>query len=223
MIRLVDVTKTFRADGVSKTVAREISLTMPGGAAVALIGRNGAGKSSLLSMIAGTMRPTSGRIEVDGSVSWPVGFAGSFHGDLSGMQNTRFVARIYGIDTDQLVGFVYEVSELGDHFFLPFRTYSQGMRARLGFAMSMGIDFDTYLIDEVTSVGDEAFRAKSEILLRDRLKTRGAIVVSHSAPMLKRMCSAAVVIENGEATWFDTVEAGLRQHRRNMQLESSLA
>ena len=217
MIRLRDVSKTFYADGIAKTVAKGLNVEFPAGGAVALIGRNGAGKSSLLKMIAGTMRPSAGRIELVGSVSWPVGFAGSFHGDLSGLQNTRFVARIYGVDTTELVDFVREVSELGDHFYLPFRTYSQGMRARLGFATSMGIDFDTYLIDEITSVGDEAFRDKSEAMLKDRLQTRGAIVVSHSAPLLKRMCDAAVVIEGGEATWFDQVEMALRQHRRNMR------
>ncbi len=221
MIRLIHVTKTFRTQGVAKTVARDLNLTFPAGRSVALIGRNGAGKSSLLRMIAGTMRPDTGRVEVDGSVSWPVGFAGSFHGDLSGLQNTRFVARIYGVDTDDLVDFVREVSELGDQFHLSFRTYSQGMRARLAFAVSMGIDFGTYLIDEITSVGDEAFRQKSEALLCARLETRGAIVVSHSAPMLKRLCDAAVVIENGEATWFDTVEQALRQHRANMDLQGA--
>lgn len=221
MIRLVDVSKTFRSDGIATKVADRISLTLPPGVPVALIGRNGAGKSSLLKLIAGTLRPDSGRVEAFGSVSWPVGFAGSFHGDLSGLQNTRFVARIYGVDTDQLVDFVHQISELGDHFYLPFRTYSQGMRARLGFATSMGIDFDTYLIDEITSVGDESFREKSEEMLRARLETRGAVVVSHSAPLLKRMCKAAVVIEDGRATWFDNVEAALRQHRQNMQLQAA--
>lgn len=218
MIRLINVTKTFHTGGIQKTVARDLTVTFPTGRSVALIGRNGAGKSSLLKIIAGTMRPGAGNVETTGSVSWPVGFAGSFHGDLSGLQNTRFVARIYGVDTDELVDFVRDVSELGDQIYLPFRTYSQGMRARLGFAMSMGIDFDTYLIDEITSVGDEAFREKSEAFLRARLETRSAIVVSHSAPLLKRMCDAAVVIENGEATWFDSVEHGLRRHRANMEL-----
>lgn len=221
MIRLTDVSKTFHADGIAKTVANRISMTFPTGSSVALIGRNGAGKSSLLKMISGAMKPNSGRIETDGTISWPVGFSGSFHADLSGLQNTRFVARIYGVDTDELVRFVHEESELGDQFFLPFRTYSQGMRARLGFATSMGIDFDTYLIDEVTSVGDEGFREKSEAMLRDRLETRSAIVVSHSGPLLKRMCRAAVLIEDGEAVWFDDVEEALREHRRNLQLVSA--
>lgn len=223
MIRLIDVSKTFHTDGVQKTVARNVTVTFPGGRSVALIGRNGAGKSSLLKIIAGTMRPGAGRVDVTGTVSWPVGFAGSFHGDLSGLQNTRFVARIYGVDTDGLVDFVRDVSELDDHFFLPFRTYSQGMRARLAFAMSMGIDFDTYLIDEITSVGDESFRERSEAMLRARLERRGAIVVSHSAPMLRRMCDAAVVIENGEATWCDTVGEGLRLHRANMEVQAAPA
>ncbi|MEQ9039233.1 MAG: ABC transporter ATP-binding protein [Silicimonas sp.] len=217
MIRLENVSKSYHADGVAKIVANRISLVFPARMSVALIGRNGAGKSSLLKIISGAMRPGSGRVVCSGSVSWPVGFAGGFHGDLSGLQNTRFVARIYGVDTDQLVEFVLNVSELGEHFYLPVRTYSQGMRARLGFAMSMGIDFDTYLIDEVASVGDESFRQKSEAMLRQRLASSGAVVVSHSAPLLKRMCSAAVVIENGDATWFDEVEAALEQHRRNME------
>lgn len=221
MIRLIDVSKTFHADGITKTVADQVTLTFPTGASVALIGRNGAGKSSLLKIISGTMRPSSGRVEMDGTVSWPVGFSGSFHGDLSGFQNTRFVARIYGVDTDHLVDFVHAVSELGDHFYLPFRTYSQGMRARLAFAVSMGIDFDTYLIDEITSVGDEAFREKSEAMLKARLERRGAIVVSHSAPLLKRMCSAAVVVEDGRAAWFDSVEEALRQHRANMEMAAA--
>ena len=104
------------------------------------------------------MRPTSGHIQVSGNVSWPVGFAGSFHGDLTGVQNTRFVARIYGVDSNQLVDFVWEFSELADKLRMPLRSYSQGMRARLAFAISMGVDFDTYLIDEISAVGDAAFR-----------------------------------------------------------------
>ena len=213
MIRLERVTKSFQADGVTKTIADQVSLTFGDRGAVALIGRNGAGKSSLLKLIAGTMRPTSGRVLVDGNVSWPIGFSGSFHGDLSGMQNTRFVARVYGVDTDQLEAFVRDMAELGDHFYLPFRTYSSGMRARLAFAVSMGIDFDTYLIDEVTSVGDAAFREKSEAILEERISDRGAIVVSHNLPLLARMCSAAVLIEAGRATWFDDVDACIDAHR----------
>ncbi len=216
MIHLVDVSKVFVTGGVRKVVADRINLNLPERGAVALLGRNGAGKSSLLKLIAGTMRPSSGRIVVDGSVSWPVGFAGCFHGDLSGRQNTRFVARIYGVDTDALEAFVRDVSELKAHFHLPFRTYSSGMKARLAFAISMGIDFDTYLIDEVTSVGDAAFRQKSEEILAARLQHRAAVVVSHNLPLLQRMCQAAIVLEDGQARWFDCIDEAVSVHHACM-------
>lgn len=219
MIRFHEVSKTFGSSGVETRVLDRLTLTLPTGRSIALLGRNGTGKSSLLRMISGAMRPTSGRIEVEGSVSWPVGFAGGFHGDLTGMQNTRFVARIYGVDSENLVGFVQDFSNLGEHFHLPVRSYSQGMRARLGFAMSMGIRFDTYLIDEVTSVGDAAFRQKSEAALIERLENSGAIVVSHNMGFLRRICSAAVVMEGGQATWFDELGPAIKAHHRNMELE----
>lgn len=216
MIRLTDVTKSYFSRGVEKIIADRVSFDIPAQGAVALLGRNGAGKSSLLRLIAGTIRPSSGQIDFRGSVSWPVGFAGSFHGDLTGTQNARFVARIYGVDTDALDAFVREVSELGQQMSQPVRTYSSGMKARLAFALSMGIDFDTYLFDEVTSVGDAAFREKSEALLVERLTHRSALVVSHNLPLLERMCSAAVVLENGHAQWFDDVPDAIAVHRRNM-------
>ena len=214
MIRLQDVSKRFYARGVETIVADGINVTFPQGMSVALLGRNGAGKSCLLKMISGTMQPNSGSVEVVGSVSWPVGFAGSFHGDLTGLQNTRFVARIYGVDTDQLVTFVEEFSELGDRFRLPVRSYSQGMRARLGFALSMGIAFDSYLIDEVTAVGDAAFREKCEAALTQRLKGRSAVIVSHSLGFLKRVCQAGVIIEDGRAAWYDDLTEAIRVHRQ---------
>ncbi|MGI9393711.1 MAG: ABC transporter ATP-binding protein [Boseongicola sp.] len=217
MIQLADVSKVFVCGGIRKVVADRINLILPTQGAVALIGRNGAGKSSLLKLISGTMQPSSGQIIVNGSVSWPVGFAGCFHGELSGRQNTRFVARIYGIDTDALESFVSDFSDLNAHFHLPFRTYSSGMKARLAFAVSMAIDFDTYLIDEVTSVGDAAFRESSEELLAERLKYRAAVVVSHNLPLLQRICRSAVVLENGRARWFDSVDDAINIHRQRMR------
>lgn len=214
MIHLREVSKVFRARGLRKVVADRVTLTLPGRGAVALIGRNGAGKSCLLRMIAGTMRPTSGRIVRNGHVSWPVAFGGSFHGELSGFQNTRFVARIHGVDTDRLDAFVREVAGLGPHYHLPLRTYSAGMKARLAFAVSMGIDFDLYLIDEVTSVGDAEFRATSEALLSERLRDRAAVVVSHNLPLLSRMCDRGILLDRGRAIWFDDVEEAIAEHRR---------
>lgn len=218
MIVLDRVTKTFRVRGESKTVARGISTVIPTGVSVALLGRNGAGKSTLLQMIAGTQIPTSGKIWSDGTISFPVGFSGSFHGDLTGVQNVRFVARIYGVETDALVDFVEEFAELGRHFYMPVRTYSSGMRSRLAFGVSMGIRFDTYLVDEVTSVGDAGFRAKSEKLFLDRMSQSGAIVVSHSMDFVRRICTKAIVLENGAIETHDDVEAAIRKHLKNMNV-----
>lgn len=217
MIRLENLTKTFVLNGQRKTVARNINVTFPTGAAVALLGRNGAGKSTLLAMIAGTQDPTEGRVVSDGSISFPVGFSGSFHPDLTGAQNTRFVARIYGADTDELCAFVEEFAELGVHFHLPFRTYSSGMRSRLAFGVSMGIHFDTYLVDEITAVGDAAFRAQSSAIFRDRMRYAGAVMVSHSMAQVRQLCDAAAVLEDGTLTYYDDLEAGIAHHIANMR------
>jgi capsular polysaccharide transport system ATP-binding protein len=217
MIRLENLTKIFTLEGRRKVVLRDVNMEFPSGLSVALLGRNGAGKSTLLQMIAGTQAPTSGRIVSTGSISWPVGFAGSFHPDLSGAQNTRFVARIYGVDTDQLVDFVEDFAGLGMHFHLPFRTYSAGMRSRLAFGVSMGIPFDTYLVDEVTSVGDANFKSKSSSVFKARMENAGAFVVSHSMRMVRTLCQAGAVLEDGNLTFYDDIEAAIAHHERNME------
>ncbi|WP_424968556.1 ABC transporter ATP-binding protein [Dinoroseobacter sp. S375] len=216
MIRFENLTKRFVLHGQSKMIMQNVNLTIPSRTSVALLGRNGAGKSTLLRMIAGTMDATSGRILSTGSISWPVGFAGSFHRDLTGAQNTKFIARVYGVDTDSLSDFVEDFAELGKHFRLPLRSYSSGMKSRLAFGVSMGIGFETYLVDEVTSVGDAAFRAKATQLFRARMENAGAIVVSHSTSQIRQMCDAAIVLENGQARYFDDLEAAIEQHEANM-------
>jgi capsular polysaccharide transport system ATP-binding protein len=152
-----------------------------------------------------------------GTISWPVGFAGSFHPELTGAQNTRFMARIYGVDTDELVDFVEEFAGLGAHFRLPFRTYSSGMRSRLAFGVSMGISFDTYLVDEVTAVGDAAFRARSTALFLDRMKNAGAVMVSHAMAQVRQVCDVGAVLEHGRLIYYDDLEAAIAHHERNMQ------
>ncbi len=216
MIRLENLTKIYRTGGQAKVVARDMNAVFPTGAAVALLGRNGAGKSSLLRIIAGSMDPTSGRVVSDGTISWLVGFAGSFHPDLTGLQNTRFVARVYGVDSDALVDFVEEFAELRDHFRMPTRTYSSGMKSRLAFGLSMGIRFDTYLVDEVTAVGDAGFRRKSEALFRERMSVSGAILVSHSMPMLRRNCTSGAVIDRGRLHYYDDLDAAIDHHEAIM-------
>lgn len=218
MIHLDRLTKTFPLRGTRKVIVENLTATFPTGSSVALLGRNGAGKSTLLKLIAGTIRPTSGRVTSTGSISYPVGFAGSFHQDLTGAQNTRFVARLYGVDTDELTDYVKDFAELGQHFHMPLRTYSAGMKARLSFGVSMGIPFDTYLVDEVTSVGDGAFRNKSIAVFDDRRENAGVIIVSHSTPMVKRICDIGVVLENGYLQFYDDIDEAIEHHEFNMQL-----
>ncbi|MBC9245517.1 ABC transporter ATP-binding protein [Paracoccus sp. 11-3] len=217
MIRLQNLNKSYKLNGRTKVVARNINAVFPTGISVALLGRNGAGKSSMLRMISGAMLPTSGRILSTGTISWPVGFSGSFNGQLTGEQNCRFVARVYGVDTDEMRDFVEDFAELGQHFYLPFRTYSSGMKARLAFGVSMAVPFDTYLVDEVSAVGDAAFKEKSNRVFAERMSAAGAIVVSHSMVMLRRTCQAGAVLENGTLSYFHDIEDAIDAHLSNME------
>lgn len=216
MIRLESLQKRFRTGPTEKIVARDMTATFPTGRSVALLGRNGAGKSTLLQMIAGTLLPDAGRIRATGTISWPVGFAGAFHPDLTGAQNARFIARIYGVDSSAMVAFVADFAELGDHLHQPVRTYSAGMRSRLAFGASMAVPFDTYLVDEVTSVGDAAFRRRSSEVLSARMQHASAIVVSHAMPLIRQICDAGAVLEDGRLTWFDDLEEAIAAHEANL-------
>ncbi len=221
MIVLQNLTKTFVMRGQRKTVLNNVNAIFPSKVSVGLLGRNGAGKSTLLQMIAGTTNPTSGQVLTDGRISFPVGFSGSFHPDLTGAQNTRFVARVYGVDTDALSAYVQDFAELGGHYYLPIRSYSSGMRSRLAFGVSMGLQFDTYLIDEVTAVGDASFKNKSEAVFLDRMQRSGAVFVSHSTGMLRQMCTAGAVLENGTLSYFDDIEEAIELYIFNMDRRSA--
>lgn len=216
MIRLENLTKYFWVQGEKKFVAKNLNTVFPSQGSIGLLGRNGAGKSTLLKILAGTMRASSGRVISDGEISWQIGFAGSFHPELSGAQNVRFVARAYGVDTDYLIDYVGEFAELGKSFYAPFRTYSSGMRARLAFGLSMGVPFSYYLIDEVTAVGDASFRKKCTAVLNERLATSGAIVVSHSDATLKSICKSGAVLENGTLSWHDKIDEAIKEHNARM-------
>jgi capsular polysaccharide transport system ATP-binding protein len=217
VILLRNLTKIFVVEGHRKTILQNVNAVFPSKVSVGLLGRNGAGKSTLLKMIAGAMDVTSGEILTDGQISFPVGYRGSFHGDMTGAQNTRFTARIYGVDTDALLAYVEEFSELGPSFHLPVRTYSSGMKARLAFGVSMGIQFDTYLIDEVTAVGDARFKKKSQQVFEDRMRTSGALFVSHSLGQIRELCRAGAVIDQGRLTYYDDVEEAIDHHLRIME------
>lgn len=217
MIEFHDVVKHYPTRGGGRKVLLDgLNLRLPQGAKVGLLGRNGAGKTSLIGMIAGTVKLNGGEIRREGTVSWPLGFAGSFAVDLTGAQNTRFVARIYGVDSDALVEYVADFAELGEFMRMPVRSYSAGMRARLAFGLSMGLRFDWYLVDEITAVGDAAFRKKSLAVFQSRLKDAGLIMVSHANATLREYCTSGLVLDDGRAQYFDDIEEAIACHERNL-------
>lgn len=216
MIEFRNVSKSYQLKGSTKIVIDRLNLKLKSGQSLGLLGRNGAGKSTLLKMIGGTLRPDHGEILRSGSISWPLGFAGGFHAALTGIQNTRFIARIYGADTDNLVEFVEDFAELGDFLDMPVQTYSQGMKARLAFGVSMGINFDCYLVDEITAVGDAIFKRKCMAVFEQRLDKSDVIMVSHSPQTIKDFCTSAAILEAGELHYFEDVNDGLEAFRNLM-------
>lgn len=216
MIRFENLTKSFWVRGTRKVVIDNLNTTLPTGRSLGLLGLNGSGKTTLMQIISGTMHADSGRVVSDGSISWPVGFAGSFHPDLTGAQNVRFIARVYGVDTEALVDFVEDFAEIGPHFNAPVRTYSAGMKSRLTFGASMGVQFDTYLIDEVTAVGDAAFRKKSQALFLSRMERSSAILVSHEMGQMRNFCDAGIVLFQGHLSFFEDINEAIEVHLENV-------
>lgn len=198
MIRLEDVSKTYQTARGPRQIFSGLNLTINRGERVGILGRNGAGKSTLVRLISGAERPTTGHIMREMSVSWPIAFSGGFHQRLSGNDNLRFICRVYGIDYRPRLEFVEQFSELGPYLNEPVGIYSSGMRAKLAFAISMVVDFDCYLIDEVMAVGDERFRQKCEVELFQRRGDRAMIIISHSLRYLKDHCIRFVILEDGE-------------------------
>jgi ABC-type polysaccharide/polyol phosphate transport system ATPase subunit len=197
MIRLTNVCKDYPTRAGPRRVLKDINLTINPGERVGILGRNGAGKSTLIRLISGSERPTLGKIERNMSVSWPLAFSGGFQGSLTGADNVRFICRIYGVDYEPRFQFVKEFSELGIYLNEPVASYSSGMKARLAFAISMTIDFDCYLIDEVMAVGDARFRERCKVELFEKRRDKAMLVVSHSHRNLKDTCDRFLLIENG--------------------------
>lgn len=222
MIRLENLTKTFTMNDGIHTVFRGLTLTLPEGRSLGLLGRNGAGKSTLMQIIAGNMQPSSGRVIREGNISWPIGGASSFHADMTGLQNTRFLARVYGVDCDSLSQFVESFADIGKHFYMPLRTYSSGMKSRLSFGVAMGIPFDTYLIDEVTAAGDQAFRKKSQAVFKSRMERASSIMISHSMSDMRNFCDSGIVLYDGILKYFDNIEDAIFLHNEIMAKKSHL-
>jgi len=205
MLELRHVTKIYQTSSGPNVVLRDLSLSLPPRESIGVLGKNGAGKSTLLRIVAHAESPTAGEVIHHGRVSWPIGFAGGFNGALTGEENCRFVARIYNQDIDYVVEQTREFAEIGNYFYEPVRTYSSGMRARVAFGLSMAIDFELYLVDEVTAVGDKAFRAKCQAAFADRRQRAGLLMVSHEPATLTAFCKRGIVLHNGNATIYDSL------------------
>jgi capsular polysaccharide transport system ATP-binding protein len=198
MIRLQGVTKVYGTRSGPVDVLRAVDLQVAPGERVGILGRNGAGKSTLIRLISGAEMPTSGQVERSMTVSWPLAFGGAFQGALTGYDNLRFICRIYGVDPNDKEGFVQEFSELGIYLREPVRSYSSGMRARLAFAISMVIEFDCFLIDEIIAVGDARFHQKCHDELFVKRGDRAMIIVSHDAAYIREHCNRAAVLLDGK-------------------------
>jgi capsular polysaccharide transport system ATP-binding protein len=209
MIACSDVHKSYPMGHGFKRVLKGINFELNMGEHMGLLGRNGAGKTTLIKLLGGVEMPTSGRVRRTMSTSWPLGFAGGFQGSLTGFDNARFIARIYGRDYADVRDFVEDFTELGVQLRMPVKTYSSGMRARLAFALSLAIEFDCYLIDEVILVGDQNFHRKCHEELFEKRADRALILASHSLEVIREFCNKAMVLNGGEGTIYDDVEEGL--------------
>ncbi len=216
MITFEQVTKKFfLKEGGQKYVFRDLSLTIPR-VNLAILGRNGVGKTTMLSLIAGTMVPDSGKVIRHCNVSWPLGLQSGFQGSLSGRENVLFVCRIQGCSlysARKKVKFVEEFAELDKYFDMPIKTYSSGMRARLGFGLSMAFEFEVYLIDEVTAVGDIAFQRKAAKVFEEKRSKAAVIMISHDMYTIKQWCNAALYLENGTYQFYEDIDQAIARYR----------
>ena len=209
MISCINLTKNYRVGHGRKEVLKNINFNIAPGDRIGLLGRNGAGKSTLIKLVGGVELPTSGKVRRNMSCSWPLGFNGGFQGSLTGYDNARFIARIYGQNYATMRKFVEEFTELGRQLRMPVKTYSSGMRARLAFALSLAIEFDCYLIDEVIMVGDKNFQDKCRHELFEKRKDRAILLASHSSDSIREFCNRAVILHDGHMTEIDSVDQGL--------------
>jgi len=212
MIRLERIVKRYRVRSGTHMVLNGIDLELQRGDKIGILGRNGAGKSTLIRLISGAELPTSGRVTRQMSVSWPLAFGDAFQGSLTGVDNLRFICRIYGVEFKATLPFVEDFAELGKYMREPVKAYSSGMRARLAFAISMAIEFDCFLIDEVIAVGDSRFHDKCRRELFEKRQDRALIMVSHEAHNIREHCSRACVLRDGRLGEFTDVDAAYAEY-----------
>lgn len=192
----------------NRTILNNINFQIKLGEKWGILGCNGAGKSTMIRLISGAEKPNSGKITRNMSISWPLAFGDAFQSSLTGRDNTKLICRVYGVDFNKAVGFVEEFAELGQYMREPVSNYSAGMSARLAFAISMVVEFDCYLIDEVIAVGDYRFVEKCEQELFQKRKDRAMIIVSHNGDFIKHHCEKVAVLHKTELHVFDDIDQG---------------
>ena len=221
MIIFDNVSKAFpRPGGGKKVILDRFTAAFRPGINIGILGRNGAGKSTVMRLISGSEMPDSGRILREGNISWPLGFRGGVHSKLTGTQNTRFIADIYGKNRNKVLDFVTEFSELGAYLDMPVNTYSAGMKARLAFGICMAIEFEYYLIDEVIAVGDSIFKKKCKAVFEQRRENATLLLVSHSSGLLRSFCDVGGVLHDGHLTFYNDIEEAIYVHEELLRASS---
>lgn len=223
MIRLTDVRKVYRTRSGDNVVLDGVGFELRRGERLGVLGRNGAGKSTMVRLISGAERPSAGRVERYMSVSWPLAFGGAFQPALSGIDNVRFISRIYAQDFERNLAFVSDFSELGAYLREPVRSYSSGMRARLAFAISMIIEFDCFLIDEIGAVGDARFHDRCNHELFGRRGDRAMVLISHDPGYLRDRCNRFALLHGGRLALFDEFDAAYSHFREAIGLAGAPA
>jgi capsular polysaccharide transport system ATP-binding protein len=214
MIYLDNVYKFYRIDRYRKTVLNFVTMNFEPGRSYGIMGVNGAGKSTLMRILAGTELPNSGKVRRTVRVSWPLGFAGGLHPGMTGRENAHFVARVYGMDPRKVTEFVEDFAEIGPYLDAPMKTYSSGMMQRVAFGLSMAIDFECYLIDEVMAVGDARFSEKCKAEFNKRKEYSDIIMVSHNIPSILEYCERGLVLANGQLHYFPNVDDAVEMYKR---------
>lgn len=214
MIALENVSKSYRMGQKQHLVLDNISFTFPRLKSVGILGSNGAGKSTLIRIIGGAERPDSGRVIRSSRLSWPMGYAGGFQQTLTGRENARFVARIYGADFREVEASTIEFSELGKYFDQPLSSYSAGMRSRFAMAVSYALDFEYYLVDEALETGDARLKEKFRQVFKERRLTSSVILVSHNENTIRRNCDVAAVLSGGKLHYFEDLDDAFLMYRQ---------
>lgn len=216
MIKLKSVTKSYISPKIGRrTILDSVDFEFPSDKNIGILGKNGAGKSTLMRLLSGQEMPDDGIIEVGNTrLSWPLGTGGGIHGTLTGRENIMFLCKLYDYPFEEAFKFVEGFANLGDYMYVPVKNYSAGMKSRLGFGVSMILNFDTYLIDEGFSAGDASFRKKSKDIFEEKSKNANLIVVSHNPTTIKRLCDWVAILSYGKLELYTDIDKAIEVYTK---------